>query len=60
MEYPKLIVYNIYLPKLVCTKVRFQMENDVILGCARSRKLVSLEILDASKKGLLNVFVELA
>ena len=36
------------------------LENDVILGCDKSGKLVSLEILDASKKGLLNAFVELA
>jgi hypothetical protein len=30
------------------------------LGCDKSGKLVSLEILDASKKGLLNAFIELA
>jgi uncharacterized protein YuzE len=36
------------------------LENDIILGCDKSGKLVSLEILDASKKGLLNAFVELA
>ena len=36
------------------------LDNDVILGCDKSGKLVSLEILDASKKGLLNAFLELA
>jgi uncharacterized protein YuzE len=36
------------------------LDNDVIVGCDKSGKLVSLEILDASKKGLLNAFMELA
>ncbi len=36
------------------------LDNDVIVGCDKSGKLVSLEILDASKKGLLNAFVALA
>jgi uncharacterized protein YuzE len=36
------------------------LDNDVILGCDKSGKLVSLEILDASKKGLRSAFVELA
>lgn len=36
------------------------LDNDVILGCDKSGKLVSLEILDASKKGLLSAFMELA
>jgi uncharacterized protein YuzE len=36
------------------------LDNDVVLGCDKSGKLVSLEILDASKKGLLNAFLELA
>jgi len=36
------------------------LDNDVILGCDKDGALVSLEVLDASKKGLLNAFVELA
>jgi uncharacterized protein YuzE len=36
------------------------LDNDVILGCDKEGKIVSLEILDASKKGLFNAFVELA
>ena len=36
------------------------LDNDVVLGCDKDGELVSLEILDASKKGLFNAFVELA
>ena len=36
------------------------LDNDVIVGCDKFGKLVSIEILDASKKGLLNAFMELA
>ena len=36
------------------------LDNDVILGCDKSGELVSVEILDASRKGLLNAFMELA
>ena len=36
------------------------LDNDIILGCDKSGKLVSLEILDASKKGLLSALMELA
>ena len=36
------------------------LDNDIILGCDKSGKLVSVEILDASKKGLLSAFMELA
>lgn len=36
------------------------LDNDIILGCDKSGKLVSVEVLDASKKGLLNAFLELA
>ena len=36
------------------------LDNDVILGCDKSGKLFSLETLDASKKGLLSAFMELA
>jgi uncharacterized protein YuzE len=36
------------------------LDNDVVLGCDKYGKLVSLEILDASKKGLLTALIELA
>ena len=36
------------------------LDNDAILGCDKAGKIVSLEILDASKKGLLSAFMELA
>ena len=36
------------------------LDNDVILGSDKSGKLVSIEILDASKKGLLSALIELA
>jgi uncharacterized protein YuzE len=36
------------------------LDNDIILGCDKNGQLVSLEVLDASKKGLLNAFMELA
>ena len=36
------------------------LDNDIILGCDKDGQLVSLEVLDASKKGLLNAFMELA
>lgn len=36
------------------------LDNDVIMGYDSSGKIVSVEILDASKKGLLNAFLELA
>ena len=36
------------------------LDNDVILGYNSEGKLVSVEIIDASKKGLLNALIELA
>ncbi|MHC1586082.1 MAG: DUF2283 domain-containing protein, partial [Candidatus Hecatellaceae archaeon] len=36
------------------------LDNDVILGYNIEGKLVSVEIIDASKKGLLNALIELA
>ena len=36
------------------------LDNDVVLGYDRNGKIVSVEILDASRKGLLNAFLELA
>jgi uncharacterized protein YuzE len=36
------------------------LDNDVVLGYDRDGKMVSVEILDASKKGLLNALLELA
>ncbi len=36
------------------------LDNDVILGYDCNGKVVSVEILDASKKGLLNTLVEMA
>jgi uncharacterized protein YuzE len=36
------------------------LDNDVVLGYDGDGKVVSMEILDASRKGLLNVLVELA
>lgn len=35
------------------------LDNDVILGYDNHGKIVSVEILDASRKGLLNAFLEL-
>ena len=36
------------------------LDNDVILGYDNEGKMVSVEILDASKKGLFNALLELA
>lgn len=36
------------------------LDNDVVLGYDNHGKIVSVEILDASRKGLLNALVELA
>jgi uncharacterized protein YuzE len=36
------------------------LDSDVVLGYDRKGKVVSVEILDASKKGLLSAFLELA
>jgi len=36
------------------------LDNDVVLGYDGDGKVVAMEILDASRKGLLNVLVELA
>ena len=36
------------------------LDNDVVLGYDRNGKIVSVEILDASRKGLLNALLELA
>jgi uncharacterized protein YuzE len=36
------------------------LDNDVVLGYDGDGKVVSMEILDASRKGLLNLLVELA
>lgn len=36
------------------------LDNDVVLGYDEEGKIVSVEVLDASRKGLLNVLMELA
>lgn len=36
------------------------LDNDVILGYDSERRIVSVEVIDASKKGLLNALIELA
>jgi len=36
------------------------LDNDVVLGYDNEGKMVSVEILDASKKGLFNALLELA
>ena len=36
------------------------LDNDVVLGYDCNGKIVSVEILDASRKGLLNALIELA
>ena len=36
------------------------LDNDVIIGYDDKGAIVSIEVLDASKKGLLNAFLELA
>jgi uncharacterized protein YuzE len=36
------------------------LDNDVVLGYDRKGKIVSVEVLDASRKGLLNALLELA
>jgi uncharacterized protein YuzE len=36
------------------------LDDDVVLGYGKDGKIVSVEILDASRKGLLNVLLELA
>jgi uncharacterized protein YuzE len=36
------------------------LDNDVVLGYDGEGKMVSVEILDASKKGLINALLELA
>lgn len=36
------------------------LDNDVVLGYDVDGKVVSVEVLDASKRGLLNAFMELA
>jgi len=36
------------------------LDSDVVLGYDADGKVVSVEVLDASKKGLLNAFVDLA
>jgi len=36
------------------------LDSDVVLGYGADGKVVSVEVLDASKKGLLNAFVDLA
>jgi uncharacterized protein YuzE len=33
------------------------LDNDVVLGYDRNRKIVSVEVLDASRKGLLNILL---
>ena len=35
------------------------LDNDVVLGYDNAGKIVSVEILDASRKGLLNAFLEM-
>lgn len=35
------------------------LDNDIILGYDNDKNLVSIEVLDASKKGLLNALTEL-
>ena len=36
------------------------LNNDIVLGYGRDGKIVSIEILDASRKGLFNALTELA
>jgi uncharacterized protein YuzE len=36
------------------------LDNDVVLGYDRDGRVVSVEVLDASKRGLMNVLIELA
>jgi uncharacterized protein YuzE len=36
------------------------LDNDVVLGYGRNGKIVSVEVLDASRKGLLNALLGLA
>ncbi len=36
------------------------LDNDVVLGYDNEGKMVSVEVLDASKKGLVNALLELA
>ena len=36
------------------------LNNDIVLGYGKNGKIVSIEILDASKKGLFNALTELA
>ena len=36
------------------------LDDDILLGYGNDGKIVSVEILDASRKGLLNVLLELA
>ena len=36
------------------------LDNDAILGYDSNKNIVSIEILDASKKGLMNAFFDLA
>jgi uncharacterized protein YuzE len=36
------------------------LDNDVVLGYDRDGRVVSVEVLDASRRGLMNVLIELA